>query len=98
MSRKQDFPYEKHFLVCTGSRCNDSKNGKDRGDAIRSVLKVHNRQMGRKKSVRVCGVSCLDLCDEGPNMVVWPEGVVHTRLECEDAMRIYTEVMGDGEK
>ena len=94
MSR-QDFPYEKHFLVCTGSRCNDPKNGRDRGEEIRAMLKSCNKEMGRKKSVRICGVSCLDLCDEGPNMVVWPEGEVHTKLDRKQALRVYREVMKD---
>ncbi|HEY0591302.1 MAG TPA: (2Fe-2S) ferredoxin domain-containing protein, partial [Thermoanaerobaculia bacterium] len=58
------FPYEHHFLVCTGKRCNADA----RGEAIRAELKETNKALGRKATVRVCAVSCLDLCDYGPNM------------------------------
>ena len=82
-------PYEKLFLVCTGERCNDAKHGKDRGEAIRAELKDLNKKMGRKSTVRICAVSCLDLCDHAPNMVVQPEGTVYSHLDREDAVTVY---------
>jgi predicted metal-binding protein len=59
------YPFEKLFLVCTGARCNDEKHGDERGEKIREVLKDHNKRLGRKATVRICAVSCLDLCDHG---------------------------------
>ncbi|HEY0787950.1 MAG TPA: (2Fe-2S) ferredoxin domain-containing protein [Thermoanaerobaculia bacterium] len=88
------FPYEHHFLVCTGKRCNADA----RGEAIRAELKETNKALGRKATVRVCAVSCLDLCDYGPNMVVWPEGDVYHALDPEKAKAIYRRVMGDDEE
>ena len=89
--RRMKFPYEKHFLVCTGKSCN--KDGD--GDKIREHLKDLNKSLGRKKNVRVCAVSCLDLCDDAPNMLVWPEGEVFSHLDTKDAIRVYRKVMGD---
>ncbi|HVR43821.1 MAG TPA: (2Fe-2S) ferredoxin domain-containing protein [Thermoanaerobaculia bacterium] len=90
------FPYQRHFLVCTGPRCSDERRGKeDCGEEIRARLKELNKALGRKPLVRVCGVSCLDLCELGPNMVVWPEGEVHSGLDREAAVSIYHRVMGD---
>ncbi len=91
------FPYEHHFLVCTGKRCNADARGAERGEAIRAELKDLNKTLGRKATVRVCAVSCLDLCDYGPNMVVWPEGDVFHALDREKAKAIYRRVMGDEE-
>jgi (2Fe-2S) ferredoxin len=85
------FPYEHHFLVCTGGRCNVDR----RGEIIRAELKDLNKALDRKATVRVCAVSCLDLCDYGPNMVVWPEGDVFHALDPEKATEIYHRVMGD---
>ncbi|MEO8036847.1 MAG: hypothetical protein ABI837_20620 [Acidobacteriota bacterium] len=42
------YPFEKHFLVCIGSRCNDEKYGSDRGEKIRDELKDLNKKLGRK--------------------------------------------------
>jgi (2Fe-2S) ferredoxin len=90
------FPYRKHFLVCTGPRCSNPDRGEDRGEVIRAELKELNKQLGRKPTVRVCATSCLDLCEHGPNMVVYPEGDVYSHLDRESSKRVYRAVMGEG--
>ena len=92
------FPYEKQFLVCTGARCNDDKHGDDAGLPIREELKHLNKKLGRKSTVRVCSVSCLDLCEQGPNIVVWPEGEVYTGQDRKSAVRLYHAVMDGNEQ
>ena len=89
------YPFEKVFLVCTGARCNDAKHGEEAGEAMRAELKDHNKAMGRKPTVRVCAVSCLDFCDYGPNMLVHPSGEIHTRLNRARARTVYDAEMGD---
>jgi NADH:ubiquinone oxidoreductase subunit E len=86
----------KHVLVCNGERCNDEKHGPDRGECIRAELKDLNKKLGRKPTVRVCSVSCLDLCDYGPNMII--EGTVYSHLDVSKAMAAYSGEMGDGPK
>jgi len=86
------YPFEKLFLVCTGARCNLD----GRGEVIRALLKDHNKDLGRKPTVRICAVSCLDLCDHGPNMVVQPGGTVYAHLTPETARAVYDGEMGDG--
>lgn len=89
-----EYPFEKLFLVCIGPRCNDEKHAAERGECIAEDLKGHNKKMGRKPAVRVCRVSCFDLCDHGPNMVV--DGTVYSHLDIEKARAAYAGVMGDG--
>ena len=91
------YPFEKLFLVCTGERCNDGQRGDDRGEEIRAELKAHNKSLGRKRTVRICAVSCLDLCDHGPNIVVEPEGTVYSNLDRKKARAVYDGETGDGE-
>ena len=88
------YPFDKLFLVCGGPRCSDEKRGDDRGEEIRSELKDLNKKMGRKPTVRVVAVSCLDLCDHGPNMIV--DGNVFSHLTRKKAKEVYHGVMGDG--
>jgi NADP-reducing hydrogenase subunit HndC len=90
------YPFRKHFLVCTGPRCNNPDRGDERGEVIRAELKDRNKKAGRKPFVRVCSVSCLDLCDHGPNIIVEPEGTVYSHLTRESAQRVYDGEMGDG--
>ena len=88
----------KHFLVCVGERCNNPERGEERGELIQKELKAHNKQLGRKPTVRVCAVSCLDLCDYGPNMVVYPDGTVYSHLNRRKARAAYDGEMEDGPK
>ncbi len=86
----------KHVLVCIGEHCNDPARGEERGECIQAELKDLNRKLGRKPTVRVCKVSCLDLCDYGPNMII--EGTVYSHLTRETAKAAYAGEMGDGPK
>ncbi len=90
------YPFERLFLVCTGARCNDAARGEDRGEKIRELLKDHNKKLGRKETVRVCSVSCLDLCDHGPNIVVQPGGTVYSHLTRDKAQAVYAAETADG--
>ncbi|HEX8173111.1 MAG TPA: (2Fe-2S) ferredoxin domain-containing protein [Thermoanaerobaculia bacterium] len=90
------YPHEKLFLVCTGKRCSDEARGLERGACIQEELKIHNKKLGRKGVVRVCAVSCLDLCDYGPNMVVEPDGTTYSHLDRETARAAYDGECGDG--
>lgn len=92
------YPRKKHFLVCTGPRCANPDRGEERGDIIRAELKELNKRLGRKPIARICGVSCLDLCDHGPNMIVEPEGTVYSHLTREKARAVYHGEMGDSKK
>lgn len=87
---------QKLFLVCTGPRCNNPDRGEERGEVIRAELKDHNKQLGRKPIARLCAVSCLDLCDYGPNIVVEPDNRVYSHLTRELARAVYDGEMGDG--
>lgn len=88
----------KLFLVCTGARCNAPERGTEGGACIQAELKELNKSRGRKPTVRVCQVSCLDLCDHGPNMVVQPDGTTYSHLTRETARAAYEGEMGDGPK
>lgn len=90
------YPFEKLILVCTGPRCSEERPTSESGEEIRQELKDLNKKMGRKGTVRVCGVSCLDLCDYGPNIVIEPDGDVYAGLSRKAARRVYEGVMGDG--
>lgn len=89
-------PYSTLLLVCTGARCNDLKHGSERGEEIRAELKDHNKKLGRKRSVRICAVSCLDLCEAGPNMIAYPSGTLYSRVDRAAGRAVYDAATGDG--
>jgi len=69
--------FEKHVFVCTNVRKPDHPRGCCAGresEAIRERLKSLVGEHGLKGRVRVNSAGCLDQCEHGPMLVVYPEG------------------------
>ena len=69
--------YDAHVFVC----CNRRPDGHPRGscaargsEKLRDYMKVRAKEMGLKR-VRVNMAGCLDRCELGPCVVIYPEGV-----------------------
>ncbi|MCB1213975.1 MAG: (2Fe-2S) ferredoxin domain-containing protein [Deltaproteobacteria bacterium] len=87
-------PFEKHILVCTNERpaghprpCCLSKNS----EAILQAFKEALQQAGLKGKVRANRSGCLDACEKGPAVVVYPEGIWYRVTTVEQAKRIVKE-------
>jgi (2Fe-2S) ferredoxin len=69
--------FRAHVFVC----CNRRQDGHPRGscaargsEKLRDYMKVRAKELGLK-DVRVNQAGCLDRCEFGPTMVIYPEGV-----------------------
>jgi (2Fe-2S) ferredoxin len=79
--------YQHHLFFCTNQRepgemcCNN--NG---AQAMRDYCKERVKAAGDKiaGNVRVNSAGCLDRCDKGPVIVVYPEDVWYTYVDQED--------------
>lgn len=78
--------YRSHVLLCTGSNCS-VKGCKGLSNALRSELSAH----GLENEVRLVETGCLGLCEHGPALVVYPEGVMYLHLKPEDITEIVSE-------
>ena len=70
--------FEKHVFVCTNVRpeghprgCCSAKNS----EAIRDAMKAAVAKRGLSRRIRINLAGCLDQCEHGPNIVVYPEGI-----------------------
>ena len=70
--------YERHVFVCENRRpdghprgCCASKGGAEVKEALKAELKAR----GLQARVRANSAGCLDACEQGAAMVVYPEGV-----------------------
>lgn len=82
---------ERHVFVCTNTRPDGHPRGccKGRGgEAIRNVLKTAAAQAGLGDRVRVNVAGCLDQCEHGPVIVVYPEQVWYGFVKVEDVAEI----------
>lgn len=69
--------YERHVFCCTNERPDGHPRGccKARGSIpLRNYMKARVKELGLD-GVRVNIAGCLDRCELGPTMVIYPEGV-----------------------
>lgn len=98
MDEKDGQFYAAHLFVC----CNRRADGHPRGscaasgsEALRDYMKGRAKAMGLKR-VRVNIAGCLDRCELGPCMVIYPEGVWY-KIETEaDVDRVLETHIRDG--
>jgi len=75
-----------HILVCGGTGCTSS-----RSPMIVEALEKELAEKGLDKEVKVVRTGCFGLCELGPIMIVYPEGVFYSRVKPEDAKEIVEE-------
>ena len=86
--------YRRHIFVCM----NERRDGHPRGccagkgsHAIRARLKALVASHGLKGEVRANQAGCLDFCEHGVTVVVYPEGVWYGGVTLDDVDRIFEE-------
>jgi (2Fe-2S) ferredoxin len=78
--------YARHVFVCTNERPAGHPRGccKQRGsEKLRDYMKARAKELGLK-DVRINSAGCLDRCELGPTMVIYPEGVWYAPKSAED--------------
>ena len=69
--------YRAHVFCCTNERPAGHPRGccKDKdSEALRNYMKARAKTLGLE-GVRINNAGCLDRCELGPTMVIYPEGV-----------------------
>jgi (2Fe-2S) ferredoxin len=83
--------FERHLFIC----CNRRVDGHPRGccadktsPAIRAAFKAALAARGLKSRVRANEAGCLDQCEHGPTVVVYPDGTWYGFVTVEDVEEI----------
>jgi (2Fe-2S) ferredoxin len=69
--------YDAHVFCCTNKRPDGHPRGScaDKGsEDLRNYMKDRAKELGLRK-VRINSAGCLDRCELGPSVVIYPEGV-----------------------
>ncbi|MDD2353409.1 MAG: NADH-quinone oxidoreductase subunit NuoF [Atribacterota bacterium] len=74
------------LLLCSGTSCM-SNGAQQVKDSLEKALKEANLE----KEVEIITTGCMGICELGPIMVVYPDGVFYQRLTPEDAREIVQE-------
>lgn len=75
-----------HVLVCGGTGCHSSN-----GDKIRQLLEEKAKEKGLDEYIKVKLTGCFGLCEAGPNIVIYPEGIFYSHVKLEDVDEIVEE-------
>lgn len=87
--------YRHHIFFCVnqredGSACCQDFNSRDMCEYAKKRTKELG-VAGREGCVRVNSAGCLNRCEEGPVVVVYPEGVWYTYVDKDDLDEIIEE-------
>lgn len=82
--------YKKHIFICTNQRADGDRVccGEARGLELVKLFKKELKDRGLNKIMRAQKTGCMDLCEYGPNVVVYPEGVFYGGVEPDDVKEI----------
>jgi len=75
--------YKLHVLVCNDSDCM-AKGSQQLYERLTQFVKERNL----KEAVKVSKSTCLDDCDIGPNLLVYPKGVIYNNVNAENLKTI----------
>jgi (2Fe-2S) ferredoxin len=87
-------PYERHVFVCTNRRPDGHAKGscaQKGSEEIRALFKAEMDRAGLRDRMRANAAGCLDACEHGVSVVVYPDGVWYGRVQKEDVAEIVRE-------
>ncbi|MBI4581362.1 MAG: (2Fe-2S) ferredoxin domain-containing protein [Planctomycetes bacterium] len=91
--------FERHVFVCTNVRDAGHPRGCCSGkhsETIREALKEAVKNLGLKRRVRINSAGCLDQCEHGPTVVVYPEGTWYGFVTLTDVAEIVESHLVNG--
>jgi (2Fe-2S) ferredoxin len=80
---------KRHVLICNASHC-ASKGANDVAGRMR--LEIIRRKLDSEVLINNCGT--IDLCDIGPNIVVYPDNVILSGVKLKDVGRVVDYLAG----
>jgi (2Fe-2S) ferredoxin len=88
-----------HIFVCCNQRPPGSPRGccdPDGSQQLRNALKAELKQRGLGPLVRANVSGCLDQCECGPTVVIYPQAIWYGGVKLEDVPRIVEETILGG--
>jgi len=86
--------FEKHIFICENKRpeghprgCCSEKNSPD----VRELFKKRIKELGLNITVRANSAGCLDACEHGVTVVIYPEQIWYGKVTVTDVEEIIQE-------
>jgi (2Fe-2S) ferredoxin len=71
--------YKKHIFVCTNQRPEGARKccGEETGMSIVREFKQQLKEKGLNGELRAQKAGCMDLCEHGPMIAIYPDGIFY---------------------
>ena len=80
-----------HVLICSGSNC-ISRGAK----SLRDEFEDNLNRLGIRDEIKLVNTGCVGLCEQGPFVIVYPEGVFYSTVKNRDIKTICEEHLYKG--
>ncbi len=82
--------YKKHVFVCTNQRPAGARVscGEQHGLELIAAFKKALKKNGLDVDIRAQKAGCLETCEKGPSVVVYPEGIFYGKVQIDDVAEI----------
>ena len=91
--------YHKHIFICTNQRPPTATRrscGEEHGMRIVDAFKKRLKELNLPLRIRAQRSSCLDICDFGQTVAVYPDGIFYVGVELSDVEEIIDEHIVQG--
>ncbi|MEG1547213.1 MAG: NADH-quinone oxidoreductase subunit NuoF [Clostridia bacterium] len=78
--------FRSQVLVCTGTGCSSSNSN---GIVVKFEEEI--AKAGIQKEVKIVRTGCFGLCENGPIVIIYPEGSFYSHIKVDDVTRIVNE-------
>jgi (2Fe-2S) ferredoxin len=85
--------FEKHIFVCINERADGARKscGQAQGMELVAAFKKRIKENNLKTAVRAQRCGCLDACEWGPTVAVYPDGVFYGHVQVNDVDEIFEQ-------
>ncbi len=91
--------FTSHIFICGNTREPGHRRGccdPDGRQALRDAFKRELKRAGLGPLVRANQAGCLEQCEHGPAVVIYPQGIWYGRVSVDDVPRIVAETVVGG--
>lgn len=91
--------FEHHIFICTNKRPPENPRGSCDPEGLGELQLAFKKELaarGLKDTVRANKAGCLEQCEHGPSVVVYPEAVWYGEVKLEDVAEIVESHIKNG--
>lgn len=91
---------QRHVFVCSQARPPEHPRGSCAQKACNEVLQTFWKELQKRNAYETVAVTysgCLGPCDQGTNVLVYPEGILYNKVTKDDVVEIFDKHLTRGE-